>query len=147
MKIWSYFTGIPIPNGSQICPSTSGTAENGPGAQTQQDLRCLCVCSRTEEVTHHSLLLQVRLVSNQHHGEVVSVLHSQDLGVELLDLMVADGRRRRKTLPPIKATLHPLWRSWGWFEAEDCALTAFHTSRNVRKAVRKLCECKSDRKN
>lgn len=40
-------------------------------------------------VTHYSLRLQVSLVSNQDHGEVISVLHSQDLGVELLDLVIA----------------------------------------------------------
>lgn len=42
-----------------------------------------------KRVTHHSLSLQVGLVSNQHHREVISVFHSQDLGVELLDFMVA----------------------------------------------------------
>lgn len=47
-----------------------------------------------EGVTYHSLLIQVRLVSNQHHGEVISVLHSQDLSVEFLDLMVAVGRTK-----------------------------------------------------
>lgn len=47
-------------------------------------------------VTHHSLRLQVSLVSNQHHGEVISVLHSQDLGVELLDLVVAVGHSVNK---------------------------------------------------
>lgn len=45
-----------------------------------------------EGLSYHSLLFQVCLVSNQHHGEVISVLHPQDLGVELLDLMVAVGR-------------------------------------------------------
>lgn len=49
-----------------------------------------------ECVTCHSLLFQVSLVSNQHHGEVISVLDSQDLGVEFLDLMVAVGRTEGK---------------------------------------------------
>lgn len=49
-----------------------------------------------EGATYHSLLIQVSLVSNQHHGEVISVLHSQDLGVEFLDLMVAVGRAEEK---------------------------------------------------
>ena len=47
-------------------------------------------------VTHHSLLFQVSLVSNQQHREVVSILHSQNLGVEFLDLMVAVGRTEGK---------------------------------------------------
>ncbi len=49
-----------------------------------------------ESVTYHSLLFQVSLVSNQHHREVVSVLHSQNLGVEFLDLVVAVGRTEGK---------------------------------------------------
>lgn len=49
-----------------------------------------------EGVSYHSLLFQVCLVSNQHHGVVVSVLHPQDLGVELLHLMVAVGRTEGK---------------------------------------------------
>lgn len=47
-------------------------------------------------VTHHSLQFQVSLVSNQHHWEVISVLHSQDLGVKFLDLIVAVGRTKGK---------------------------------------------------
>lgn len=47
------------------------------------------VASDALVVTDHSLLFQVSLISNQHHGEVISVLHSQDLGMKFLDLMVA----------------------------------------------------------
>ena len=45
---------------------------------------------------HRSLLVQVGLVSNQHHGEVISVLDPQNLGVELLDLIVTRDRREEK---------------------------------------------------
>lgn len=47
-------------------------------------------------VTNHSLRFQVSLVSNQHHGEVVSVFHSKDLGVEFLDLVVTVRKDRGK---------------------------------------------------
>lgn len=56
--------------------------------------KCGGVKCLQRDVTHNSLLFQVSLVSYQHHGEVVSVLHSQDLGVEFLDLVEAFGRRR-----------------------------------------------------
>lgn len=47
-------------------------------------------------VTHHSLRLQVSLVSNQHHRKVVSILYSQNLSVELLDLVIAVSHRISK---------------------------------------------------
>lgn len=44
------------------------------------------------ESQYRSRLVQVSLVPHQHHGEVIPVLHSQYLGVELVDLIVTEKR-------------------------------------------------------
>ena len=45
--------------------------------------------------TYNALVLEVRLVSDENHRKLVSVLHSKDLLVELVHFLVAEKSTRK----------------------------------------------------